>query len=215
MDRYASFEDLRREEPEESHRIRLREGSRGVAIIAPHGGFIEPGTSEVADEIAGSEYTLYCFEGARDARNFELHITSANFDEPVGSSIVERADIVIAIHGCKGEEDVVSVGGLNDRLGGLILAALKDADFPARKGGIRGFRGIDPRNICNRGRTGKGVQIEISRGLRRKMRSTQDATSGKAAEETLRRLAGAIRKAITLALEDELGTAPQVSSSIE
>jgi phage replication-related protein YjqB (UPF0714/DUF867 family) len=53
-----------------------------VAIIAPHGGKIEPGTSEIAAAIAGDDYSLYRFQGLRDRPREELHITSAKFDEP-------------------------------------------------------------------------------------------------------------------------------------
>jgi phage replication-related protein YjqB (UPF0714/DUF867 family) len=56
-----------------------------VAVIAPHGGGIEPGTSELATAIAGDDFSLYLFEGLKSAGNGELHITSTNFDEPISA----------------------------------------------------------------------------------------------------------------------------------
>ena len=47
-----------------------------VAVIAPHGGAIEPSTSEIAAAIAGREFNLYCFEGRKPKGNTALHITS-------------------------------------------------------------------------------------------------------------------------------------------
>ena len=35
------------------------------------------------------------------------------------------------------------------------------------------YRGVNPKNICNRGATGKGVQLEISRGLRDDLKKVQ------------------------------------------
>ena len=48
-----------------------------IAILAPHGGGIEAGTSEIARAVAGSEFNLYLFEGIRPAGNYDaLHLTS-------------------------------------------------------------------------------------------------------------------------------------------
>jgi phage replication-related protein YjqB (UPF0714/DUF867 family) len=170
MDKYSSFEHLRQKEREgESYRIRIRKGNRLVAVVAPHGGAIEPGTSEIAEAIAGCDYTLYSFEGIKAAHNFEMHITSASFDEPFGVSIVKNARLVIAVHGCSGNGEVIYVGGRDSELKGRICAALLSAGFPVEECSRPGLRGTDARNICNRGLTGAGVQLEISRGLRRTM----------------------------------------------
>lgn len=55
MDRYSNFEALRAEQTE-GRDFRIRVGlpeEAMVASIAPHGGAIEPGTSELATAIAG------------------------------------------------------------------------------------------------------------------------------------------------------------------
>ena len=57
-----------------------RPGSR-VLIIAPHGGRIEVGTSELAALIAADEHNLFSFEGLKPrGHNRELHITSRCFE---------------------------------------------------------------------------------------------------------------------------------------
>jgi poly-gamma-glutamate hydrolase-like protein len=54
-----------------------------AALVAPHGGGIEPGTSELADAIAASDLSFYTFEGLKPSGNTDLHITSTRFDEPM------------------------------------------------------------------------------------------------------------------------------------
>ncbi|MEW4468965.1 poly-gamma-glutamate hydrolase family protein [Parasphingorhabdus sp. JC815] len=47
-----------------------------------HGGWIEPGTSEIAESIAGTEYSFYDFEALRHGAHEDYHRTSHKFDEP-------------------------------------------------------------------------------------------------------------------------------------
>src|SRR5258706_10595400 len=49
----------------EGRDFRIRRGKResSVAIIAPHGGTIEPVTSRLAVATAGRSFSWYCFEG--------------------------------------------------------------------------------------------------------------------------------------------------------
>jgi phage replication-related protein YjqB (UPF0714/DUF867 family) len=84
MDKYESYEELRQNEQEHHFQIHHQEGSSGVAVMAPHGGGIEPGTTEIARGVAGTDHTFYAFEGLKPGGNQDLHITSTNFDEPVG-----------------------------------------------------------------------------------------------------------------------------------
>lgn len=65
-DKYRNFADLIRHEREGiDFRICRTIQPARVAIIAPHGGEIEPSTSEIAVAIAGDRYRLYCFEGLK------------------------------------------------------------------------------------------------------------------------------------------------------
>ena len=81
-DAYQNFAALRRHEFEWiDFRVVVEDRHSPVAIVAPHGGKIEPGTSQIATAIAGLDYSLYCFEGIKRTGNARLHVTSSNFDE--------------------------------------------------------------------------------------------------------------------------------------
>ena len=165
-DRYGSYAQLAGRECEGRDFVRLLEvRPSGVAIIAPHGGGIEPGTSEIAQALAGSEFSLYCFEGVRARGNRGLHLTSIRFDEPSCIGLVQRSRVVVAVHGCEEGDRSTHVGGLDEDLKTRLLEALGTFGFKA-VGDSASRPGLDPRNICNRGASGKGVQLEISKGLR-------------------------------------------------
>jgi phage replication-related protein YjqB (UPF0714/DUF867 family) len=136
-----------------------------VIVIAPHGGTIEIGTSEIARLIAGDDHSYFAFEGlAPMGRSRDLHITSHRFDHPECLAHVERAAVVLAVHGCKGERDIF-VGGLDQELSTLLTQGLSAAGFRASAEGHR-YPGRNPLNICNRGARGRGAQIELPRDLR-------------------------------------------------
>ena len=169
-DRYATYEELERQEREGiDYRIEIRERNSGIVIIAPHGGGIEPGTTEIARGISGIEHSFYGFEGIKATDNAHLHITSKTFDEPRLASLVSKEDIALTVHGCEGEEEVVYVGGLHKALKMKIHKHLSHAGFRVEVSPNPKMGGKSPRNICNRGRAGGGVQLEISRGLRKQM----------------------------------------------
>ena len=78
---YQNFHALKQSEyPDRDYRIEYRQGASGFAVIAPHGGRIEHGTSQIADAIAGDEHSFYAFEGLKDLSH-DLHISSNRFDE--------------------------------------------------------------------------------------------------------------------------------------
>ncbi len=165
MDTYDSFKALK--EDETNYHIKWKDRNAQITILAPHGGNIEPHTSEIAELVAADRYNLYCFNGLRRNNNHILHITSHNYDEEQALALVRSSAFVIAIHGCTQRDEMVFIGGLYDELKQHIAAALGRAEIPSiicektsRYGGQR------PDNICNRGITGKGVQLEISRPLR-------------------------------------------------
>jgi phage replication-related protein YjqB (UPF0714/DUF867 family) len=169
-DKYRNFADLEQnEKKDEDYTIFYREVDSEFAIIAPHGGGIEPGTIDIADVLAGCDYTFYAFKGLKKKGNNILHINSNIFDEASGLKASQNAFITISIHGSKDKTEMVHIGGKNQELKQKIMCALKTAGFNAAICEIPGLRGIKPENICNRCKSGKGVQLEISRGLREKM----------------------------------------------
>lgn len=164
-DQYCNFADLAARETEGLHyRICLIERPSPVVIVAPHGGRIEPGTSQTAALIAADNFSLYCFEGLVSGRR--LHITSARFDEPRALRLVEASQIAVGIHGRadKGDHQTIWLGGLHESLRDAIGVALRRAGFKTSTD--HPMQGKAPNNICNRGRIGAGVQLELPRSLR-------------------------------------------------
>ncbi len=177
-DKYAGYAELRQNEKEnEDYTIFHREGNSEIAVIAPHGGGIEPGTIDIADALAGCEHTFYAFKGLKKTGNRLLHISSNRFDEALGVRVSQNAVLVISVHGSGFKTEAVHIGGRNQKLKLKIVHALKTAGFNAEICEIPGLRGIEPENICNRCRSGEGVQLEISRGLREKMFDNLDHRS--------------------------------------
>lgn len=167
MDLYSNFAELAAKEKERrDYRIRVNNLGTPVVVIAPHGGAIEPGTSEIAKAIAGDHLSMYAFEGLRQ-RSGELHITSHRFDEPVCVKLVSGAQAAIAIHGRRDEHDpeTVWLGGLDVTLGKAVAISLRKAGFRVDAAPI-GMAARDATNICNRGSAGAGVQLELPRTLR-------------------------------------------------
>lgn len=149
------------------YRVRSRQCPSNTVIIAPHGGAIEPGTSEIAEAIAGKEFSFYAFEGIKDGYNSELHITSTAFDETIAVSLVSACSRAIAIHGENSREEITYLGGLDVSTLREIEVSLTRRRFSAEIHSNIGLQGRHPSNICNRTIRGCGVQLELSRGLRR------------------------------------------------
>jgi phage replication-related protein YjqB (UPF0714/DUF867 family) len=171
-----------------------RGGVSGIGVMAPHGGGIEPGTTELADAIAGWDHAYYSFSGLKAAGNLELHITSHLFDEPEALAIAGGTWLVVAIHGCAGRNEAVYAGGLAVSAKERIAAELESAGFTV--GECAKFPGAEPQNICNRCRTGMGVQLEITAGLREKMFEDLSARGRPRPGATFRTFVEAVRQAL-------------------
>jgi len=169
-DKYPNFAALERHENAGTdYRLLLRRADRAFAIVAPHGGGIEAGTSEIAAAIAGERWSFYAFEGRKPSGNGALHITSTRFDEPSCLLLLGVTTRVVAIHGEESEDDGegVFVGGLDAELGTSIGELLIEQNFDVRTHIDPNLQGLDPRNICNRGTAAAGVQLELSKAVRR------------------------------------------------
>lgn len=166
MGRYRDFRELRRSEREGlDYRILWHPGLTGIVVMAPHGGGIEPGTTELAAAIAGRDHAFYSFCGLKRRRNLDLHLPSHVFDEPRGLTGACRHRLVLTVHGCRGEEERIHVGGLEERIGLALRRGLAEAGFAVQFGTC--FPGRHPLNLCNRGGSRRGVQLELSAGLRK------------------------------------------------
>ena len=165
-DTYNSFYELKKHESlGKDYKISVRNVGSKITIIAPHGGKIEPGTSDIAKQIAKDNYNYYCFEGIKRDNNGSLHITSHHFDEPNAVKMISVSSIVVAIHACTGNEGFVYLGGLDNALKEVIANELEAEGIIVSRDHPR-FLGLNPNNICNRSATKKGVQLEITRDLR-------------------------------------------------
>jgi phage replication-related protein YjqB (UPF0714/DUF867 family) len=168
-DKYRSFSDLSASEQDgRAYKRELKDRDSDIVVIAPHGGEIEKGTSEIAKAVAGKEFSLYCFNGTKGTGNAKLHITSILFDEPLCVDLVKRSRVVLAIHGLDHRHKLIYVGGRAEDLRARFLEALNKAGFEVKEDKSH-HSGTSPSNICNRGYTGRGVQLEITKGLRRTM----------------------------------------------
>jgi phage replication-related protein YjqB (UPF0714/DUF867 family) len=164
---YRSYQELLQHEQEgQDFSITAVLRDSALAIIAPHGGGIEPGTSELAYALAGDRYSFYCFEGLKRMNSRQLHIASTLFDEPQCLDLVRQSRLVIAVHGCQGLRPRIDVGGRYEKIKLRLVSVLSNAGFPAILDETS-HAGIEPANICNRCTGGQGVQLEISFGLRK------------------------------------------------
>lgn len=165
-DTYANFDELKRSEKiDKDFTIFLRDVGAQISIIAPHGGKIEPHTSDIAKAIACEQFNCYCFEGIKTKHNGRLHITSHRFDEPIVLTLLQKSRKIVVVHACKGTEGTVYIGGLDELLKKAIATELENKGIRTVKDHPK-FLGSNPDNLCNRGSSRKGVQLEITRDLR-------------------------------------------------
>ncbi len=170
-DTYGSLSELRRHHSEGvDFAIEITDRHSTVAVIAPHGGRIEPTTSEIAAAIAGEAFSYYSFVGLIPNAFALLHVTSTHFDEERCLKLIASCQQVIAVHGLARADDTVLVGGRDISLRDAVAERLNLAGFAANtvKAGL--FSAVSRANICNRGQSGAGVQLEIPRPVRDDLR---------------------------------------------
>jgi phage replication-related protein YjqB (UPF0714/DUF867 family) len=156
-----------------------------TAVLAPHGGGIEVGTSELCLAVAGYHpgtlaatppvYDYWMFEGLRSSDNDQLHVTSAHCDDPVALSVCGGSRHALGLHGCTpaqvdlpAEARAVLVGGRDGAFKRYLLEEL--AGFGAvDAAGWESLNGSEPANIANRTLLGMGGQVEITTPLRAAM----------------------------------------------
>ena len=107
-----------------------------AAILAPHGGKIESGTTEIAEAIAGDDYNFYTFEGRMSRDNFKiLHVTSTHYDEKVCNDLINECTYVVAVHGLRDREgherkdETICLGGKDTILRNAVMRALQANNF--------------------------------------------------------------------------------------
>jgi phage replication-related protein YjqB (UPF0714/DUF867 family) len=199
-DKYRNFAQLARSEREgQDYLIRTRRTGSPIFIIAPHGGAIEHGSSELTVAVAAGDLSFYSFEGIKKARNRDLHITSTRFDEPRSLRLLRRADRVVALHGEGRDRNVLFLGGLDTETSRHVQASLERHGFAVRPPDKPYLKGKSPRNICNRGRSGAGVQVEIAAGMRRTFFKSLTAAGVRVKTPRFRRFVRALREGLRAA----------------
>jgi phage replication-related protein YjqB (UPF0714/DUF867 family) len=150
-----------------------RQPDAKVAVLAPHGGRIEPRTDRIATAIAANDFSLYCFLSKKPKSKGNLHITSHNFDDPQCLGLVAKHQWVLTIHGSDKKENGqdVLLGGLDTDLIAKLAKSLNSIGITAKTSGHE-FLARHSRNVCNRGTTGVGAQFELSMPFRRNIAKT-------------------------------------------
>lgn len=207
-DTYRNFAALARQERSGiDYDVLVRRARLEIALVAPHGGGIEPGTSELADAIAASDLSFYTFEGLKPSGNTDLHITSTRFDEPLCLTLLTSSSVVVTLHGEHSTEDGegVFLGGLDADLGTEIGDGLRRQGFDVRKHTSRNLQGLEPNNLCNRGTTGAGVQLELSRAVRKTLFESLTRTGRQHPTARFGVFVAAVRRAIDSTLRSVRG----------
>ena len=149
--------------------------------LAPHGGGIEPGTSEIALAVAGYHpatfaqaidclglHDLWMFEGLLADENSQLHVTSTNYDDPIALKLVQISRRCLSLHGLSdtpGSADI-QIGGLDTELSSIVLEELSAAGISAAVSTDVGTNGNSSANICNKTTINAGVQLEMEAAYR-------------------------------------------------
>jgi phage replication-related protein YjqB (UPF0714/DUF867 family) len=191
-----------------------------MAVIAPHGGWIEPNTDEIALGLAAdlglphfvfiAHATASCLDkyGGPDRSNHRaLHITSTHFNDARAETLMRSVNRGLAIHG-HGGNNKICVGGATPALRTAFksyydtntkqyspsqtsaVIATSDAD-------CTGITGTAAANISNRSRTGAGLQLEMSSKVRSELVASMNGSD--------RRFWTSFRNAVRAACRVNLG----------
>lgn len=143
--------------------IKTRQGNNHTAVVAPHGGGIEPGTSQIADQIARkNNASYYTFEGLRPTNNQQLHVTSAHYNEPTAQAMVNQSQRTVTVHETSQTGSDVYIGGRDTTLRNNISQSLTQRGFSvAQATGNIGGQNLN--NLTNQNQQQAGVQIELNK----------------------------------------------------
>jgi phage replication-related protein YjqB (UPF0714/DUF867 family) len=160
-----------------------------MALIAPHGGKIEPRTEVIAIGIAtelGLPYYAFighatdrCLDrygGSTRSNHRALHITSVHFNDARAASLMRSVNRGVSVHGHSGPNKIC-VGGITPALRSAFRryydtyakryspsrAAAVDAPGD---GDCKHIAGTSAANISNRSRARAGLQLELSATIR-------------------------------------------------
>jgi len=189
------------------HRWRYQTGENykkenEVFIMAPHGGSIESGTTELALATAGftddfdkhpaepGTYDYFIFDGTNpEDQNGRLHVTASHYDDPVANELVQNSIVSLAFHGCTDEQPDQStgneymaclIGGLDETFKELLELRLQGAGFNAFITSQETLNGDIPENIINQNKLHAGAQFEMTTSLRKSFYETNTRSGRRA-----------------------------------
>lgn len=178
QDHFQSFSEMAQKNKEGlDYEIKVKERLSNILVSAFHGGFVEPGSTELADEITKEKYDYYTFKALKPGEVHEpsltsssLHITSTRFDEPKMNSMIENKDFCLSLHGFGGKEADFCVGGANAQKRKELVAHLAQAypDLKSCELCCPPFNGTSLKNPINKCKN-QGVQVEMSPKVRKKI----------------------------------------------
>lgn len=167
-DKYNSMSELEAKTTENNDwEIVTRNLGSQVIITAIHGGGIEPGTTEIADLTAQKgEYDYFSFKGTKSKGNEDLHVTSRKYDQSVLMEMIKNKTNAVAIHGCDGDGNIVYIGGKDQKLIHEMTKQFEQLNINVEQAPEH-ISGAHDDNIINCCKTGVGVQLELTPGLRK------------------------------------------------
>ncbi len=154
-----------------------RNVGKSVLIVAPHGGNIEQGTSELTKLVANNgDFDYFSFEAIRPSNNTQLHVTSTNYDDATLHDMIQDRTATISIHGAQGEEQLVYLGGYQSPLRDAIQSQLERKGFVV-KIPPEYLGGLSNANFINKVEESTGVQLELTTALRKAFFKDGDAST--------------------------------------
>ena len=162
---YPSMTALRKVEKSDAYALSWTITASPLIVVAPHGGGIEPGTSEIAAEVAGPAHTLCRFEGKLPTGNRRMHVTSEHWDVEECLILIRQRTHALSIHGAQGASPIVYIGGLDTTKIDQLTTALRAASFVVEPAPA-GMNGKSPDNFVNKDADSQGVQLELTAALR-------------------------------------------------
>src|SRR5699024_3859067 len=112
------------------------------------GGSIEPGTSEVDQTGSKGSFNYYDFAGMKQTDNYDLHISSLEFDEPEAVKMVEESKYTVSIHGYESEDKNTYVRGRDTVLASTIKNEVQKNGFDVTES-TKKFAGKEKENVTN------------------------------------------------------------------
>jgi phage replication-related protein YjqB (UPF0714/DUF867 family) len=178
QDHYANFSELAAKNVEGTdYEIVIKNNKSNILVMSFHGGFIEPGTTELGEAVSSDKFDFYTFKALKNdetdgpsATSSLLHLTSAHFDEPHLMKLTTTADFCLGLHGFGGREADFCVGGGNSEQRKILVQKFSKA-FPDLKTCelcCDPFNGVSAKNPINKCKL-QGVQVEMSPKVRKKI----------------------------------------------